>query len=236
MDDGGLTMGAGCRHEGGLMGGGESDAWAVTPTCSPLSLTLSPEGRGNHLWGPRLYARQGALGDAGLGAPQTFDRGVGATPTKTPSPLTGEGWGEGEQRTVVPEVGGTLSLTLSPEGRGDTCLVSEVVKRSFQQPHVVKQVALTLPANTPSPLRGRAGERVNNVPRPELMPGSAEREGSPRGRGSVVVAAPAALQPRSTPCGCSYNSEPSFRRTPESSEFNRPKPSPSSAINHNKLD
>ena len=177
MDDGGLTMGVGCRHEGRLMGGmvlrgdgvgNHMQEGACSP--SPLSLTLSPDGRGNHLWEPR------PRGDAAVRAPQTFDRGEGAAPTITPSPSTGDGWGlaascplagllecvvvssEGDQRTVASaDDGSTPTLALPPQGGGDTCLVSEVVKRSFQQPHVVKQVALTLPTNTPSPLRGEGG-------------------------------------------------------------------------------
>jgi hypothetical protein len=238
-------MGVGCRHEWGLMGGmflrgvgvgnpKQKGACAqrhevfvsfntVTPT-----LALPPQGGGNYLWEPR------SRGDAAVRAPQTFDRGEGAAPTNTPSPLMGEGGGEGEQRPqALADDGSTPTLALMellaarlspqagkstvipPQGGGDSCLVSEVVKRSFEQSHVAKQVALTPPGNTPSPLRGEGG-------------GGGEQ--CPVAMNDAWQCAKRGIAPRRG----SYNSNLSFRHLPESIASNRPKPSPTSAIDKTK--
>lgn len=72
---------------------------------APLTLALSPEGRGNK---SEIVGRM----NAALSAARKFANHL----RLTPSPLTGEGWGEGE----VSHIGsGPLTLALSPKGRGD---------------------------------------------------------------------------------------------------------------------
>jgi hypothetical protein len=68
---------------------------------SPLSLTLSPEGRGDHWWEAGVWEARPRADFSMLRVPQMSDRGEhpsghkGAAPTGTPSPLEGEGGGEG---------------------------------------------------------------------------------------------------------------------------------------------
>jgi hypothetical protein len=113
------------------------------------STVIPPQGGGNHLWEPR------PRGDAAVRAPQTFDRGEGAAPTNTPSPSTGEGWGEGDQRTVASaDDGSTPTLALPPQGGGDSLVVGVGVRQSYQKPFIADQQTLIPSANTPSPLRG----------------------------------------------------------------------------------
>jgi hypothetical protein len=184
MDDGGLTMGAGCRHEDGLMGGvslsdtpsplrgegwggGESDASLVTLTCSPLSLTLPREGGGDS------YLVSAAV-------TQTYEKSSIAdqqsltSSTNTPSPSTGEGWGEGEQRTVASADDGStptlalvelLAARLSPQAGKSTVIppqgggnhLWEARPRgdaAVRAPQTFDHGEGAAPTNTPSPLRG----------------------------------------------------------------------------------
>jgi len=158
-------MGAGCRQidrainalpmrdtptplRGEGWGGGESDAWLVTPACGPLSLTLPREGGGDS-----------CLVSAAV--TQTYEKSSIAdqqslTSSKnTPSPSTGEGWGEGDQRTVASaDDSSTPTLAIPPQGGGDSCLVSAAVIQSHQKPFIADQQTLIPSANTPSPLRG----------------------------------------------------------------------------------
>lgn len=71
------------------MGTAGFEASRILPTWRPLSLTLSPEGRGDHLWEHR------PRGDAALDDSRTIDSGEATAPTNTPSPSQGEGGGEG---------------------------------------------------------------------------------------------------------------------------------------------
>jgi hypothetical protein len=90
----------------GRWGVGEKHAATVRASSRPLSLTLSPEGRGDVV----------SLGFSALG------KGKSACITiSTPSPLKGEGGGEGERREAAPpsSVRTMPTPTLSfPEPRG----------------------------------------------------------------------------------------------------------------------
>jgi hypothetical protein len=68
--------------------------------------------------------------------------------------------------------GRPLSLTLPPEGGGDVHAWSVAVMQSTRQASFRCQQIHTLAMATPSPSRGRAGERVNShglIPRPPFL-------------------------------------------------------------------
>lgn len=82
-----------------------------------IQTVVFPTGRGDYLWEPR------PRGDARFDAPQTFDRGEGAAPTTTPSPLMGEGGGEGERgqptQPSLVRTKPTSTLSFPPDGAAD---------------------------------------------------------------------------------------------------------------------
>jgi len=187
MDDGGLTMGVGCRQMDRAInalpmrdtpsplrregwGGGESAVWLVTLACGPLSLTLPREGGGD--------ARLEAAAVLPLFQhPLVGKKDAIASATNTPSPLTGEGWGEGEQRTVASADDGStptlalvklLATRLSPQAGKSMVIPPQGGGNHLWEPRPRGDAGLgapqtfdrgegAAPTNTPSPLREEGG-------------------------------------------------------------------------------
>jgi hypothetical protein len=143
------------RGEG--WGGGESSAWVVRLSGSPLSLTLPREGGGDVV----------VLGLSALGKGE-----LACITTTTPSPLTGEGGGEGERgqptqpSLVRPKP--TPTLSFPPDGPADYLWEARPGGDArLDAPRMFDRGEGAAPTTTPSPSRGEGwggGDRVVDMP------------------------------------------------------------------------
>jgi hypothetical protein len=141
----------------GRCGGGEKHAATLGAVCSPLSLTLPREGGGDVV----------VLGLSALGKGE-----LACITTTTPSPLTGEGGGEGERgqptqpSLVRPKP--TPTLSFPPDGPADYLWEARPGGDArLDAPRMFDRGEGAAPTTTPSPSRGEGwggGDRVVDMP------------------------------------------------------------------------
>ncbi len=182
----------GCRAEGGFQtpsplageGWGEGGIYAAC-LCAPSPPALSREGRGSE---DQRRCRPADWGEQGFDGGPTADRHHQPVPRPggPPSPLAGEGWGEGVNLRGVPVR--LLSPALSREGRGSgdrrRCRPGDWGEQGFDGGLTADRNHHPVPSRggfAPSPLAGEGwGEGVNlcGVPvRPSPQPSPARGEG-----------------------------------------------------------